>query len=180
MLTITVPSVEFWNDEIQEFVSNPEVTLELEHSLVSLSKWESKFEKPLMGSSEKTNEETIGYIEAMTLTPGVSPEVYKRLTQSNIDDVNRYIEAKMTATWFSDSEKPSSKKEIVTAEVIYYWMIALQIPFECQHWHLKKLLTLIEVCNRKNAPPKKMGRAEMLAERNRLNAQRKAAMNTSG
>jgi hypothetical protein len=181
MLKITIPSVDFWDEKKQEFISEPEVILELEHSLVSLSKWESKFEKPMMGETEKTTEETLGYIEAMTLTPEVSPGVYSRLTQQNVDDVNAYIEAKMTATWFPDTGK-TGRKEIVTAEVIYYWMIALQIPFECQHWHLKRLLTLIEVCNRKNQPndKSKQMNSKALEERRRLNEARKARMNTKG
>lgn len=178
MLTITVPAVEYFDEVKEEFISQGEVTLELEHSLVSLRKWESKFEKPMMGESAKTNEETLAYIEAMTLTPNVPPEVYTRFTQQNVDDVNAYIEAKMTATWFPENNKPG-KKEIVTAEVIYYWMIALNIPFECQHWHLKQLLTLIEVCNRKNQPEKKAGKPNM-ADRNALNRARRAQAQSAG
>lgn len=179
MLTITVPALELWDDEQQEFIPEPEVVLDLEHSLVSLSKWESKFEKPMMGDSNKTTEETLGYIEAMTLTPDVPPEVYTRLTRENVDEVNAYIEAKMTATWFPETKTPAGRKEVVTAEVIYYWMIALNIPFECQHWHLKRLLTLIEVCNRKNQPEKKAGKPN-LADRAALNRARREAAGTKG
>lgn len=178
MLTITIPKVDFWDDLKQEFIPEPEVTLDLEHSLVSLSKWESKFEKPLMGHTERTNEEAIGYIESMTLTPNVPPEVYKRLTQQNIDEVNAYVEATMTATTFRN--KPSGRREIITAEIIYFWMISLNIPFECQYWHLNRLITLVKVVNEKNAPEKKMSSGE-LARRNReLNEQRKAQLNTKG
>lgn len=185
MLTLTIPSAEFYDEVKEIFVNTAETTIELEHSLVSVSKWESALEKPFLAESEKTDRETIEYIKCMTLTPNVDPILYEVLSGENYKQVSDYIEAKMTATWFSD--KPSTpggpaKKEIVTAELIYYWMVALTIPFECQHWHLNRLLTLVKVTNLKNQPEKskKMSKME-LAQRNRqLNAQRKAAMGTTG
>jgi hypothetical protein len=180
MLTIMVPGIELYDEILEEFTSSPSITLELEHSLVSLSKWESEFEKPFLNEKEKTTEETLGYIRAMTLTSNVPPEVYLRLSKENLDSIRTYIDAKMTATWFSDSSNAPKSREVITAEIIYYWMVTFQIPFECQYWHLGRLLTLIRVCSIKNAPPKKMSRADQAAHNRSLNAQRRAKLGSRG
>lgn len=179
MLRITIPAVEKWDEIKQEFVYTKAQTLSLEHSLVSLSKWESKWCKPFISSKNKTNEEIIDYVRCMTITQNVPDDVYNNLTNGNIAEVCAYIDAPMTATTFSkDDSKPN--REIVTAELIYYWMISLNIPFECQKWHLNRLLTLIRVCNIKNTPPKKMGRSEIMRRNAALNAARKKQLNTKG
>lgn len=182
MLTIRIGEKEHFNDETERFVLMGGTEIQLEHSLVSLSKWESEWEKPFLSSNDKTTEETIGYIRAMTLTPNVPPEIYEELTPKNLEDINQYMAAKMSATWFRETPGGKPNREIVTAEIIYYWMTSLQIPFECQTWHLNRLFTLIKVHNQKNAPNKKSTRsqADIIAERNRLNAERKAAHNTKG
>jgi hypothetical protein len=180
VLTIIVPGTEHFNEETQEFLTLGDCVLELEHSLVTLSKWESEFEKPFLAAGEKSAEETFGYIKAMIQTPDFPPEVLDRLSQANFDAINDYIGAKMTATWFAEEKNVPPNREIITAELIYYWMLTFNIPMECENWHLNRLFTLIRICNVKNSKPKKMSASEM-AQRNReLNAQRRAQMGTQG
>ena len=180
MLQITIPAVELWDERKQEFITTKEQTLQLEHSLVSISKWESKWCKPFLSKQEKTFEETLDYIKCMTITQNVDPEVYNYLTNENIEEINNYINAPMTATYFSDDKTVKPSREQITAELIYYWMIALNIPFECQNWHLNRLLTLIKVCNIKNQPPKKISKKEIMRRNAALNAARRKQLNTKG
>lgn len=181
MLRITVPAGEGWDEAKQEFVDlKPAQTLSLEHSLVSLSKWESKWCKPFVSTKDKTSEEMIDYIKCMTLTQNVSDDVYNRLSTENIRQINEYINAPMTATWFNERKNGSRCSEQITSELIYYWMIALNIPFECQKWHLNRLLTLVRICNIKNQPSKKMSRNEILSQNAALNAARRKQLNSRG
>lgn len=181
MLWIKIPlTQEGWDEEKQEFVEPTYKVLQLEHSLVSISKWESKWCKAFLSKGEKSIEETLDYIKCMTITQGVDLDVYNHLTMENIRQVNEYIEAPMTATVFYEREKTRGSREIVTSELIYYWMIALNIPVEFQKWHLNRLLTLIRVCNIKNTPPKKMSRRDIMSRNAALNAARRKSLNTSG
>lgn len=182
MLQIAVPlTQEGWDEEKQEFIEPKTQTLQLEHSLVSISKWESKWCKAFLSKSEMTIEETLDYIKCMTLNKNVDPEVYNHISMSNIEAIKGYIAAPMTATYFYESkENHRPSRETVTSELIYYWMIALNIPVEFEKWHLNRLLTLIQVCNVKNQPAKKMSKSE-LANRNRaLNAARRQQLNSRG
>ena len=193
MLKLTIPAkpaqpdVEFYDEVKEEFVVIPgkpatkEYTLQLEHSLVSLSKWEAKWCKSFLNNKEMTPEESIDYIRCMTITQNVPPEVYNNVTNENIQEVSSYIAAPMTATTINNNVNgKAGSREIVTSELIYYWMISLNIPLECQKWHLNRLLTLIQVCNVKNAPPKKMSKRQIMSRNAALNASRRNQLNTSG
>ena len=179
-LRIVIPAAEQFNYDTNEFLETKEQVLQLEHSLVSISKWEAMYHKPFLSQKPKTTAETIDYIRCMTLTQNVDPNVYTAITQDIIDKVTRYINASMTATTFSNERPGSAPRKVITAEVIYYWMIANNIPFECQNWHLDRLLTLINVCNVENGPQKKMSRQEIMRQNHALNEARKAKFKTRG
>jgi len=180
MLVITVGGVESFDEGSSEFVVRGGTPLELEHSLVSLSKWESIHEKPFLGKESKTGAEVMSYVRCMCLTPDPSPELFYKLSKENFEAVDQYINAKMTATWFSDAPGAPGSRDVITSELIYYWMITFQIPFECERWHLNRLFTLIRVCNVKQAKPKKMSRAALAARNRELNAQRRAQLGSTG
>lgn len=179
MLEITIPGLEYFNEETNEFTYYNDVTIELEHSLVSISKWESNWCKPFLDGKDKTMEEIIDYVKCMTITDKVDDDAYNRLTESNLIAINDYIGRPMTATTFREEKKPGGR-EIITSEIIYYWMVSYNIPFECQYWHLNRLLTLVKVCNVKNNPPKKMSQQEILARNKALNDARRKQYGTRG
>lgn len=179
MLEITIPGIEFYDENTNEFIYYDDERVQLEHSLVSISKWEANWCKPFLSNKDKTGEEIIDYIKCMTLTEGVADDVYKRLTEDNLTKINEYIGRPMTATTFPP-EPNSGGREIVTSEIIYYWMVSFNIPFECQNWHINRLLTLVRVCKIKNDPPKKMSRNEILSRNKALNEARKKQLNTRG
>lgn len=180
MLKIVVGSRENYDESSSEFVSEGGTAIELEHSLLSLSKWESEFEKPFLGPTPKTSEEVIAYIQCMCLTENPPPGIFHNLSRENITQINDYIDAKMTATWFTEEPGAPKSREVVTAELVYYWMTAFTIPFECERWHLNRLFTLIRICNIKQEKPKTMSRTEIAARNRELNAKRKASFNTTG
>lgn len=182
MLTIEIPATEYFNSEKNEFITAEGKSLSLEHSLVSISKWESKWHKPFFGTEQKTPEQVLDYIRCMTLTKNVDPALYNRLTPENIKEIEAYIDDPMTATTFTDNKpgRPTRSKKVITAEIIYYWMVALNIPFECQKWHLNRLLTLIRVVDIKNQPSKKMNKKDLYDRNRQLNAARRRSMGTSG
>ena len=183
MLNIKIPSMELWDSEKQEFTYTKEIDLCLEHSLVSLSKWESKWHKPFLSKEEHSKEETIDYVRCMTITQNVAPEYYYYLTEENMKAIKEYISDPMTATWFNKNNENHvgrNNSEQITSELIYYWMIALQIPVEFQKWHLNRLLTLIKICNIKNQPGKKIPKYEQYANNHALNMARRSKMHSKG
>ena len=179
MLTVIIPDGEYFDQGANEFVTVKKQVLQLEHSLVSISKWEAEWGKPFLSKETKTTEQTFDYVRCMTLTQNVNPNIYRFIPNEVIDEVTRYIEAPMSATFFSDT-KSGGPREVITSELVYYWMVTLNIPFECQKWHLNRLLTLIRVCNTKNAPPKKMSQRDVYLRNKQLNAQRRAQLNSKG
>ena len=179
MLRITLP-VELWDEGKQEFVYLPGQTLELEHSLASLSKWESKMGKPFLTKDAKTYEESLEYLKCMMLTPGVTDDVFEYLMSHKLRVIDEYINSSMTATILPPNRGRKGRPETITAELIYYWMIAMQIPSSYEHWHLNKLITLIGVCNVKNSPTKKRSSDEILRDQMALNAERCKQLNSKG
>lgn len=183
MLRITIPSGEYLDERTQEFVYLEGGSILLEHSLASISKWESKWKKPFLSKEQKTRAELIDYVRCMTLNSAeVDKKIYESFTQAHLNAIAKYIDDPMTATTFSERQggRRGPKGEAVTAEIIYYWMVTLQIPFECQYWHLNKLLTLVRVCNLKNQPAKKQSKKDILSQNAKLNAERKKKLGTSG
>lgn len=180
MLQVAIPGKEYYDEDTGCFINTKEQVLQLEHSLVSLAKWESKWCKPFIGKGEKSIEESIDYVRCMTLTQNVDPICYSNITSEVLDQINAYIEAPMTATWFSKAQSRGGSNEAITAEILYYRMIALDIPFECQKWHLNRLLTLMQVCSIKNGPQKKMSRRDTLSQNRALNESRKNNLKTNG
>lgn len=183
MLKITIPACGEQYDEVNNVFlpGTKEQTISIEHSLVSISKWESKWHKPYLSAEQKTTEETIDYVRCMTLTQNVDPNVYEalRYAPNVLEEISAYIGQTMTATTFSKRNQ-SPSREVITSEIIYYWMIYYGIPFECQKWHLNRLLTLINVCNLKNTPQKKMSSQEVMKSNRALNAARRRSLNTRG
>ena len=180
MLQITIPANELWDEKNEVFINVKETTLQLEHSLVSLSKWESKWNKPFLTNNNKTTDEILDYIRCMTITQHVDPNVYMAFTSDNIKQVMDYIALPMTATTFSNIKNSAPSREIITTELIYYWMIAFNIPFECQKWHLNRSLALIQVCDAKNQPPKKTSRRELTSRYASINAANRKRFNSKG
>ena len=181
MLHIKIPEQEFYDEQREEFITVKAQTLTMEHSLISLSKWEAKWKKPYLSKEDKTKEEIFDYFKCMTVGPTPEDYVYRALSRENLEQIAEYIRDPMTATTIYEYEKPSSSRETVTSEIIYYWMIAQQIPTEYEKWHLNRLLTLIKVCAIKNNPNQKKMSRQAIAKQNRaINAARKKKYKTRG
>lgn len=180
MLKLNIQPVEFYDETLGEFLSTPGLKLTLEHSLYTISKWESRWMKPFLGNNERTDEELLDYIMCMDTTDKLTIDTLQNIQQTDLSRIITYINSNMTATTFNNHGDNGKSREIVTSELIYYWMIALQIPLECEHWHLNRLMTLIRICNIKNSPAKKQNKQTMLANQRELNKQRRMQNNSTG
>lgn len=180
MLQIKISGIDGWDERTEQFVTLPDTTIVLEHSLISISKWESKWHIPFLGKDDKTPEQINDYIKCMTITPNVKDEVYDRITREQVETIMAYINDSMTATTISQRGGRRASREIVTSELIYYWMVALQIPFECQKWHINRLMMLIQICNVKNEPDKKMSKRSAMQQNAALNAARRQKAHSRG
>ena len=182
MLRITIPSGDYWDERKQEFFKLEGQTIVLEHSLVSVSKWESKWKKAYLTKDQKTREELVDYVRCMTLTNGVDPRFYQMLDNRTLNRITAYIDDPMTATTFSEHEQKQQtrSRQIITSELIYYWMVALQIPIEMENWHLNRLLTLIHICEIQNRTPKKQSKQDLISQHAKINAANKKRFGTRG
>lgn len=183
MFQVIIPTTEFWDERKQEFVYSKGATFQIEHSLVSISKWESKWHKSFLSpknQASRTREEFIDYVRCMTITQNVDPKVYEYLTNANIAAIHKYMNDPMSATQFASSPESRPGGDTKTAEVIYWEMLVCGIPFECQKWHLNRLLKLIEVCSRKNGNGKPMSKGEIMRRNARINAARRKKHHTRG
>lgn len=181
MLEITVYGPEFLNESTSEIFREELYKIQLEHSLVSLSKWEMKHERAFLSLKNPTVEDALSYIECMITTPDFPPDVLDQLTKEDFDTIQKYIDAKMSATYFAETGDPPKSKETVTSELIYYWLATLNVPFHLvENWHLNRLFNLIKIADLKNAKPKKMSRGELNARNRKLNEERRRQYNTTG
>lgn len=182
-LLVTIPENEYWNSKTEEFINTKETTIKIEHTLATVASWESRWKKPFLSDKPMTAFEFRDYVKRMTIGEKPDDEVYRSLTQENIKEIEAYMADKMTATWFKEKEGAAKKGmpgKVITAEIIYYYMIELGIPFECENWHLNRLMTLIRVCSEKNTPAKKMSKKDVLSQYANLNAARRAKLGTKG
>lgn len=184
-IKIEVKGSELFDEKTERFIEVKPTVLILEHSLIAISKWESQFHIPFLREGDKTPEQLEYYFKCMTINQNVHPDVYKGITKSQQMEIVQYIKDPMTATTFFDMDKAAGKgrgrrPEVITSELIYYWMVSYNIPSEYEKWHLNRLLTLIQICNQYNQPPKKMGKNDIIRNNDALNAARRAAMRTRG
>lgn len=182
MLQLEIKPPELFDEKANRFVpASAPATLRLEHSLVSLSKWESKWKKPFLNNDGMSAEETLDYIRCMTITQCVDPKIYDYITEKDLERIREYIDDPMTATWFKKQSGKAPSRSVITSELIYFWMTAFEIPFDpCEKWHLNRLMTLIRVCDEKNRPSKKASKKDTAAQYRSLNNARRSRMGSRG
>lgn len=179
MLRIIVPGEEFWDEVTETFSTVNDQVIELQHSLLSVSKWESKYQIPFLSTEDKTTEQIYDYIRCMSMTP-IDEEVFTRLTAAELSQVNDHVDSPESATTFGTMPDRKGRGETITSELMYYWMVAFEIPFECEKWHLNRLFALIRICNIKNSPPEKRSRHQVAQQNREINAKRREALQTNG
>lgn len=180
MLNLKIDGDEYFNEETQMFESVEDVEIQLEHSLLSLSKWESKVKRPFLSKDSRTPEEMKMYIEAMIISTDYPKDIVNKFSRKNMQEIIDYIDSSESATTFGTMPEVRGRGEIITSELIYYWMVMFNIPFECENWHLNRLFALIRICNLKNSKPKQLSRHQIAARNKALNEKRRAELNTSG
>lgn len=180
MYKLVVEGKELYDESTGCFTYTKKQTFRLEHSLISISKWESKWHKPFLKEDGRTREEELDYIRCMVIDQEPDESILHELTNQQLTDVFNYVNDSMTATWFNERNSRPSGRKIITSELIYYWMTELNIPFSCEKWHLNRLLTLIKICNIEKSPKKKMSKKDQMAERRSLNAARRQKYHTKG
>lgn len=180
MLEIHVPEREFYDERNEVFIKTRPVILQLEHSLMSVSRWESKWRKPFLTDEDKTRAETMDYIRCMTINRDVDPNVYAALTSDDIQKIMDYVGAELTATKVYRVKSTNAPKKTITSEVIYSWMVMYNVPFECQKWHISRLLKLLDVLEIANNPKNKMSKGETARSNAALNKARRAKLHSKG
>jgi len=180
MLVLHLPATELFDESDGSFLELDAITLRLEHSLISVSKWESKWKTPFLSKKDKSREEINSYIEAMILDDDFPSGLGSRFNSEHYLTINEYIESSESATTFGRLPQHKGKAETITDELIYYWMVAFQIPFICETWHLNRLFALIKICNIKNSKPDKRSRSEIARDYREMNARRRAELGTTG
>lgn len=180
MLKIIIEDEELYDEESNTFQTTERFEFEVEHSLLSLSKWEANYKKPFLSSGKLSTEEIFQYVMYMILTPNVTEKIVNDSSTKIFSEVNDYINSSQSATTFGEMPQKRGPGEVITSELIYYWMVAFNIPFECEKWHLNRLFSLIRICNIKNSKPEKVSRHEAAMRNRALNEKRKAELNTTG
>lgn len=180
MLRLTIKGEEHYNEKTNEFTTLGDVVIDLEHSLVSLSKWESIYEKSFLSQSDKTAEELFDYLRIMILTPDIDPDVLYQCSEADLTTIEQYINAKCSATTVREAPGRRNANEVITSELIYYWMLSYNIPFSAETWHLNRLFSLIRICNAKQSKPRKMSKHEIAAQNREINARRRQELGTQG
>jgi len=192
MLELVLPAVtgEEWDESKEMFVytrQQKELKIRFEHSLIAIGKWESHWHKSFFTTFSETrqkkvtDEEFFDYIKCMTITPNIDDEVYDRLTAEHIREITKYLDDPMTATTFSNkNNKGGGNNRVVTSELVYYWMAELKIPFSCEKWNIKRLMTLIQIFEAERAPSKKMSKREIMSRNNAINAARRKQLHSKG
>jgi len=183
MLTITIPDKKYFNENTNEFFVLKGRTITMQHSLYSIRKWESKWHTYYLDNKNLTTEQIIDYFRMMTITRDVDPRIYMNLSAENIQEISKYIHDPMTATTFKDlksRQRSRGRREITTSEIVYYWMIINDIPFECEKWHLNQLMTLIRVCSDAKVPEQKMTEKEIFEYNKSLNERNRAKFHSKG
>lgn len=173
MFTIKIPPLEIFDDELEEFRQFGADEITFEHSLYTIARYEEATHKPYY-DTRSDEDNLFSYMPYMAIKPPKDPSAFFRIPQDELAKLKSWMEDSHTATWFSKDDDNSPEREIVTAELIYYWMTEYRIPFECERWHINRLMTLIQVCARKKSPPKQKSQAEIIREHRALNQKRRA------